>query len=229
MYIGGAMKNNLRSVRKHKGYSLRKVADEIGMSFQSLSHYEIGIRVPTITLLSKLSKFYEVSIDVLYPQDTSSFSYTDDVTYASLVVSELSHQNAILGNIEIMIYSKIGDLDLAIHKCDVIGKDYYHRTSKNTDLVFGYLIKTKEYIPAFTRGDVLLFEKCKIDAPLNLLKNKDILIVLNNEENKLFRFLKSKQSYHLVSMNDDAIFTVTSLRDAGIIGVLRELRRPFGQ
>lgn len=53
------------SLRKNKCLSQNDVAGCIGLSQQSYSHYETGVREPDIATIVKLAKFYDVSADYL--------------------------------------------------------------------------------------------------------------------------------------------------------------------
>ena len=55
----------LRKVRKHKNLNQLKVALDLNISREALSHYENGKRSPDIGMLRRLSKYFDVSIDYL--------------------------------------------------------------------------------------------------------------------------------------------------------------------
>ena len=55
----------LRLIRKKKGYSQLKVAMDLNISREALSHYETGKRSPEIEMLRTLSEYFGVSIDYL--------------------------------------------------------------------------------------------------------------------------------------------------------------------
>ena len=63
------MKNDgligLQLIRKQKRYSQLKVAMDLNISREALSHYENGKRSPDIAMLRDLSKYFNVSIDFL--------------------------------------------------------------------------------------------------------------------------------------------------------------------
>ncbi|MBQ9084170.1 MAG: helix-turn-helix transcriptional regulator [Clostridia bacterium] len=64
------MKNSLglvglKLIRRHKKYSQLKVALDLNLSREALSHYENGKRSPDIEMLRKMSKYFGVSIDFL--------------------------------------------------------------------------------------------------------------------------------------------------------------------
>ena len=55
----------LQEIRKRKGYSQLKVAMDLAISREALSHYENGRRSPDIGMLRRLSAYFGVSIDFL--------------------------------------------------------------------------------------------------------------------------------------------------------------------
>lgn len=55
----------LRLVRKQKRLNQLKVAMDLNISREALSHYENGKRSPDIQMLKKLSDYFNVSIDFL--------------------------------------------------------------------------------------------------------------------------------------------------------------------
>ena len=56
---------NLKQLRKQYGYTQGKVADALGITYQSYRAYECGLTVPTLQNFIKLAKFYDVSYDEL--------------------------------------------------------------------------------------------------------------------------------------------------------------------
>lgn len=55
----------LRQIRKERNLTQLKVAMELNISREALSHYENGKREPSIELLIKMSEYFDVSIDFL--------------------------------------------------------------------------------------------------------------------------------------------------------------------
>lgn len=55
----------LRKIRKEKGYNQLKVAMDLNISREALSHYENGKRNPDMQTLKMLSAYFNVSIDYL--------------------------------------------------------------------------------------------------------------------------------------------------------------------
>ena len=52
----------LRKIRKAKGFKQYEAADALGVGHSAYSHYENGIREPSLDTLVKMSEFFNVSI-----------------------------------------------------------------------------------------------------------------------------------------------------------------------
>lgn len=65
MSLGDTMKNNLKLLRKSKGYTQIAVQMKTGIEQALLSKFENGERVPPTETLIKLADFYHVSIDYI--------------------------------------------------------------------------------------------------------------------------------------------------------------------
>ena len=55
----------LKRIRKERNLTQLKVAMELNISREALSHYENDKREPSIELLIKMSEYFDVSIDFL--------------------------------------------------------------------------------------------------------------------------------------------------------------------
>ncbi len=55
----------LKEIRKKKHLSQQKVAIDLNISREALSYYENGKREPSISMLIKMSQYFNVSIDYL--------------------------------------------------------------------------------------------------------------------------------------------------------------------
>ena len=55
----------LKMIRKQRNLNQLKVALDLNISREALSHYENGKRSPDIDMLRKLSEYFDVSIDFL--------------------------------------------------------------------------------------------------------------------------------------------------------------------
>ena len=68
---------NIRVYRERCGYSQKELSNILGVSERTLKRYEAGDSEPTISVLLKLSKIYDASIDSIIGNDTpTSFNIT---------------------------------------------------------------------------------------------------------------------------------------------------------
>ena len=65
MSLGDIMKNNLKKLRKEKGYTQLALQMKTGIEQALLSKFENGERVPPTETLIKFAEFYDVSIDYI--------------------------------------------------------------------------------------------------------------------------------------------------------------------
>ena len=57
--------SGLKEIRKRKNLNQLKVALDLNISREALSHYDNGKRSPDVQMLRKLSEYFGVSIDYL--------------------------------------------------------------------------------------------------------------------------------------------------------------------
>jgi transcriptional regulator with XRE-family HTH domain len=69
--------DNLKILRKRAGKSQEDVANDLGFNRSTYSGYENGVAQPNIENLIALSKYYELSIDVLLSENFQDFSEKD--------------------------------------------------------------------------------------------------------------------------------------------------------
>ena len=69
--------DNLKTLRKRAGKSQEDVANDLGFNRSTYSGYENGVAQPNIENLIALSKYYELSIDVLLSENFQDFSEKD--------------------------------------------------------------------------------------------------------------------------------------------------------
>ena len=79
---------NMRSLRKSRGYSQQKFADILGVTQAAISSWESGIREPEFSIIFDISKQFRVPVSSLIPLEESGL---EEDAYRSL--SDLSHQN----------------------------------------------------------------------------------------------------------------------------------------
>lgn len=57
--------NVLKMLREKRGYSQKQLADVLHVSKNSVSHYELGISMPSIDIIINMADIFDVSIDYL--------------------------------------------------------------------------------------------------------------------------------------------------------------------
>lgn len=57
------MLRSIRELREERGLSLRELADELGVSFMAIQHWETNQRMPRADQLRALARFFDVSMD----------------------------------------------------------------------------------------------------------------------------------------------------------------------
>lgn len=55
----------LKEIRKERNLNQQRVAIDLNITREALSHYENGKREPSLAMLNKLSEYFNVSIDFL--------------------------------------------------------------------------------------------------------------------------------------------------------------------
>ena len=64
------LSNNLQRLRKARGLTQDKLAEQLGVSSQAVSKWENGISYPDISLLPQIADLFEVSMDDLFSHHT---------------------------------------------------------------------------------------------------------------------------------------------------------------
>jgi len=59
------MNERLKSIRKSKNLTQKEVAENLGITLSAYSNYEQGIREPSINIIIKICKYYNVTADYL--------------------------------------------------------------------------------------------------------------------------------------------------------------------
>ncbi|MGN0781981.1 MAG: helix-turn-helix transcriptional regulator [Christensenellales bacterium] len=59
------LKDNLKTLRHMTGLSQRRLADELGVSVKTVSHWESGYSEPSLAMLSRLRRVLDVEYEDL--------------------------------------------------------------------------------------------------------------------------------------------------------------------
>lgn len=84
---------NLKALRKSRHLSQQKLAEQFGLSQQSIYKYENNLAEPDIETLKKFADFFHVSVDALigYNGDTFSDLPQNSSSHITLSPDELHH------------------------------------------------------------------------------------------------------------------------------------------
>ena len=64
--------DKLKNLRKNRGWSQGQLAQKIGADLQRISKYERGVMWPTMELMVRIAKAFEVSVDYLIRDEESA-------------------------------------------------------------------------------------------------------------------------------------------------------------
>ena len=101
--------NRIRQLRKERELSITKLAEAIGVSYQSLRKYEVGERNPPITVLIALADYLDTTVDYLVGREPKgktirSYHYyiiDEDYTLKKLGVTAPTSEMPILDKSEL--------------------------------------------------------------------------------------------------------------------------------
>lgn len=68
------MKNNLRVLRAIKNISQEALANEIGVSWQTINAMEKGKYVPSTLLVLKLGKYFEKAVEEIFQLEEADYN-----------------------------------------------------------------------------------------------------------------------------------------------------------
>lgn len=70
--------DNLRRLRRSKGYTQERAAERLGVSSQSVSRWERGNTLPDVLLLPAIAELYCVTVDDLYRENSTAYRHYAD-------------------------------------------------------------------------------------------------------------------------------------------------------
>ena len=85
------MKNNLRAIRKSRGYTQLAIQMKTGIEQSLLSKFETGERIPPTDSLIRLADFYGVSIDYLLCRTD-----VPEINYAKRTATRFLHEKLLV-------------------------------------------------------------------------------------------------------------------------------------
>lgn len=100
---------NLRELRKSRGYSQEKFAEVIGTKQVNVSAWEVGSRVPYLVTIRKIADTFKVPLSSLI-----SLEQTSDEDYISFVSEAISREPKLKIILDKIMYMPSADLDALI-------------------------------------------------------------------------------------------------------------------
>ena len=76
----------LKKIRKEKNLNQLKVAMDLNISREALSHYENGKRDPSLDMLNALSHYFNVSIDFLINGEENKAFNDNKISFREIFV-----------------------------------------------------------------------------------------------------------------------------------------------
>lgn len=216
------MINNLRAIRKHRNKTLREVANDVSISYQSISHYENGIRLPTIDVINKLSRYYRVDANLLFPNDVDPITSEsfDDRKY-----DDEKFRSYYTPFKEIIVFSNIENHDFSMIAKNVVDQVYIYRFGVGTGRYFGWLVKNDDYEPLYTVNDILVFRNVSgaVDSFINK-HNRVFLSIEKDLSNRLYRVSFNSDVY-FTDLITNEVFDKSTFDKSKLVGQLIELHR----
>ena len=157
----------LKSLRKEKGITQEKLAEELGVSGRTVSRWETGNNMPDISVLIEISEFYDVSIPEIVDGERKSEDMDDE---SKKDYADADKTKTIK---EIRQLSLVGVAALAIYF--IIDVSGYAGAYDIADRISAYCLTlvfvTTILIPLFTTGIIKRIQwKDKIQNKLNIPK-----------------------------------------------------------
>ena len=200
---------NFRNLRKEKNITQEKIAEELGVSSQSVSRWELSICYPDIELLPAIANYFGVTVDKLLSNDMSSKKH--DFEIFNQTVNTLSCKNT-------------EQIDFIKEYCRKYPEcDYYvyHLVYAIKDHVIGDTQKREKYMPLMLKSVQRLLETKYRTAAIELM-------AMTCEENELDYWL-DKSPYTGFSRRDCLIKRAVAHNDAVNNNIQKLLEKIFRQ
>ncbi len=132
--------NNLNFLRNSKNLSQNDLAIEIGLTRQTISNYEKGTRQPDLFALTKIAKFFSISIDELVSSQISidHLNNLNDINFFLNNNFCIEHKNDdlidTLKQKRLDIKNSIDNLYEHLNKIDNI-LEYLNNNNSNSDIL----------------------------------------------------------------------------------------------
>ena len=171
--------NNLKVLRKRKGVAQKDVADYLGVTTAAYGQYELNKRAMNPDVLSKLSDYFGVSIDIILDRE----NLVDNVGKQIEIQPELDAEDEVLIPVVASLRCGFGRTGEPIFReKKPVPKSYVKRWG--TNIVY-YEAVGESMMPTITPGDLL------ITVPGNAWEDGWIVVVDVNDSDTVKRIFRA--------------------------------------
>lgn len=196
--------NNIKNLRIQNKLTQSELSEKLGITRQSLSNYEKGIREPDVAVLTAIANYFNCSVDYLLFDSTdnnldmiySNFDIDDIMDYNSLILKYMLNKKEQLKKVSLNISTEIDKVNRIIN--------LINHSKHNTELSSDFLDEVKNEsnkisIPIINKrfecmkiSDMKIFDgyiSTHLKSPLSLDKKNNyyIFTVLDDSMNTLFK------------------------------------------
>jgi repressor LexA len=201
---------NLRKLRNLEGWTQEQVANKLGVSKQTYSHYENEKRKPGLEMILKLGEIYDVNIQSIFNGDeySSELMQKPPETYEVGPVVYLDVVGSISCGNGTYAYQDIEGQE-ATPRDWLNGGNYFYLRAKGDSMIGERIMD----------GDLLLIRQ------QDEVENGEIAVVIINDEAVLKKVTKTNEVVILESANPKYPTKVFSIADNNvrIIGKLKQI------
>lgn len=109
---------NLRTLRKSRGYTQEKFAEVLGTKQVNVSAWELGTRVPYLSTIREIANTFKVPLSSLIAVDDTGM----DEDYVSLIAETMKREPKIKQIFDKILYMQPSDLDAILGIINAMAK-----------------------------------------------------------------------------------------------------------
>ncbi len=196
--------DNIKFLRKEKGLSQRRLADDLQVTQQAVGKWETGKSAPDTDMLRKIAEYFKTSVDFILG--------VDKLVENAVALNSGDYAIPIIGTV------KAGFNALAYN--DDLGVEYAN--VRNPEEYFYLIVKGDSMEPRIKDGDLALVHK------QNTLNDGELgVIVYGDNEGTLKKFVKKGNTVILQPFNPEyeaKVLTGEELNDVYIAGKVIETK-----
>lgn len=199
----------IRNLRKEKKLTQEKLAEYLGVSFQTISKWENGIVYPDITNLPSIANFFNISIDKLFHQDKSENELVIDKIYDKYCWSNKESAESILRE---TLQKYPGNFKLMQALLSVL---YKRGNVNNSDEIINLGNRilddcTDDRLRWFTMQDMIFLYK-KLDRKDKAIELIDKFPSMTNEDLLFHACYNNKKDFYAEALKERTILRLNSI------------------